>query len=88
MRRLAISNLTASFGGNKVLKDIALSVGSGEFVGLIGPNGAGKSTLLRACLGLIPSSGEIQLAGRDLRRMAAAELVRHVAYVAQDRDIA
>lgn len=88
MSRLAVSNLSASLGGNTVLKGIALSVGPGEFVGLIGPNGAGKSTLLRACLGLIPSSGEIQLAGQDLRRMTAADLARHVAYVAQDRDIA
>ncbi|RDL47054.1 Fe(3+) dicitrate transport ATP-binding protein FecE [Ensifer sp. M14] len=88
MIRLVVSNLSASLGGNTVLRDIAISVSPGEFVGLIGPNGAGKSTLLRACLGLIPSSGEILLAGRDLRQMAASELARHVAYVAQDRDIA
>lgn len=88
MSRLAVSNLSASLGGNPVLKDIAIIVSPGEFVGLIGPNGAGKSTLLRACLGLIPSSGEILLGGTDLRRMAPAELALHIAYVAQDRDIA
>ncbi len=88
MSRLAVSNLAASLGGNRVLKDIALDVGPGEFVGLIGPNGAGKSTLLRACLGLVPSSGDILIDGQDLRRMAPQDLARHVSYVAQDRDIA
>lgn len=88
MNRLSVSNLSASLGGNRVLSDITISVSPGEFVGLIGPNGAGKSTLLRACLGLVPSSGEILVGGHDLRRLAAAELARKVAYVAQDRDIA
>lgn len=88
MSRLSVSKLTASLAGNRVLRDIAINVGPGEFVGLIGPNGAGKSTLLRACLGLVPSSGEILIAGQELRRMKAVELARKVAYVAQDRDIA
>lgn len=88
MSRLSVSNLSAALGGNTVLSDITIKVSPGEFVGLIGPNGAGKSTLLRACLGLIPASGDIHVGGHDLRRLAAVELARRVAYVAQDRDIA
>ena len=37
-----------------VIKNMALSVGSGELVGLIGPNGAGKSSVIKAIMGLVP----------------------------------
>jgi len=59
-----ISNLSKSFNqGNEsteVLKNINLSIDSGEFVGLVGPSGSGKTTLLQIC-GLLdnPSSGSI-----------------------------
>ena len=46
---------TAGYSANKaVIKDVALSVGAGELVGLIGPNGAGKSTIIKAIMGLLP----------------------------------
>jgi branched-chain amino acid transport system ATP-binding protein len=49
----------------------------GEAVGIVGPNGAGKTTLFGALAGSFPvSSGEIQLAGRDLSGTSAAERCR------------
>ncbi len=51
------------------LKDISLTIGSGEFVSLIGPSGCGKSTLLRIIGDLIaPSSGTILVNGKPAQR--------------------
>ncbi len=47
------------------LRDVTITVGEGETVGLIGPNGAGKSTLLKMLAGILrPSSGEVEVQGR------------------------
>jgi ABC-type Mn2+/Zn2+ transport system ATPase subunit len=54
----------ATFGcpGVVALKDITLSIGAGEFVGVIGPNGSGKTTLCRAVLGLMaPLEGHLHI---------------------------
>lgn len=47
MKVLEINHCSKSFGNNKVLKDISLSVSEGQVVSIIGPSGSGKSTLLR-----------------------------------------
>ncbi len=57
---LDIKNLKKSFGQNEVLKDIHMTVASGEVISIIGSPGSGKSTLLRS-INLLeqPTSGEI-----------------------------
>lgn len=85
---LDVRNIEASLGGRPVLKGLSFSLARGEFVGLIGPNGAGKSTLLRALLGLVPARGSVDFGPLDAARMSVIERARHVAYVAQDREIA
>jgi lipoprotein-releasing system ATP-binding protein len=59
----------------EVLHGISLTLERGEFVALTGPSGSGKSTLLNI-IGLLdrPTSGTLQLAGRDTGRMKDAEL--------------
>ena len=86
MSRLTITDLHARLGGRPVLNGISLDVGDGEFVGLIGPNGAGKTTLLRAVLGLTPSRGGIEIAGRTA--LSAKEPAKLVSYLPQEREIA
>lgn len=56
--------LSKSFGEVHVLRDVDISLATGEVVAVIGPSGSGKSTLIR-CLNLleIPDDGEIFLAG-------------------------
>jgi len=85
---LDVQDLTASLGNRLVLKGVSFSIMAGEFVGLIGPNGAGKSTLLRALLGLTPAEGAVALGALDAAHVTAKERARHMAYVAQEREIA
>lgn len=57
------SGLAYSRQGRTILRDVELSVASGELVTLIGPNGAGKSTLVQLLLGLLrPDAGQVQRA--------------------------
>jgi branched-chain amino acid transport system ATP-binding protein len=61
--------VSRSFAGLHALRDITLELERGEIVGLIGPNGAGKSTLVNVLSGFDrPSSGTVQLEGRDITR--------------------
>ena len=61
--------MSRSFEGVHALRDVTLELGRGEIVGLIGPNGAGKSTLVNLLSGFDrPSSGTIELEGRDVTR--------------------
>ena len=50
MKVIEIKGLEKSFGKQKVIKGLTLSLEEGEIFGLIGPNGAGKSTLIKLIL--------------------------------------
>jgi branched-chain amino acid transport system ATP-binding protein len=73
---LEIGALAAGYGKIAVLHGVDLTVGKGEIVALLGPNGAGKTTLLRAVSGLLPWSGRVRFAGRDLAGAGPREAVR------------
>lgn len=61
-----IRNLTKSYGKNRWIIDVTLSVESGDIFGFLGPNGAGKSTTIRSVLGFLKGySGEIRVLGMD-----------------------
>ncbi|MBO3665090.1 amino acid ABC transporter ATP-binding protein [Microbacterium sp. NEAU-LLB] len=64
---MVVQDLHKSFGDNKVLKGIDLTVAQGEVVAVIGPSGSGKSTLLR-CLNKLeePTAGHVIIDGVDL----------------------
>ena len=62
MAYLELKNVSKSFGGAPVLKDINLSVEKGEFVAIVGFSGAGKTTLINLITGLLkPDTGDVTL---------------------------
>lgn len=64
-----IRNLGVTISGRPILRDIDLTISSGDVLAVLGANGSGKSTLIKAMLGLIPSSvGDISLYGEPLSR--------------------
>jgi branched-chain amino acid transport system ATP-binding protein len=63
---LKVSGLDARIGPVRILHDVELSVQEGEMNGLIGRNGAGKTTFLRAVMGLVRTTGAIELGHVDL----------------------
>ncbi len=73
---LQVANLSSGYGKIVVLHGVDLTVAAGEVVALLGPNSAGKTTLLRAVSGLLPRSGSVRFAGRDLLGANARETVQ------------
>jgi ABC-type Fe3+/spermidine/putrescine transport system ATPase subunit len=64
---LEVQSVDVTLGDKRVLRDVELSVATGESVAVLGPSGSGKSTLLRAIAGLVPvESGSISWDGRKI----------------------
>ena len=74
MGHIRLEVVRKTYGPLEVLKGIDLSIEKGEFVVFVGPSGCGKSTLLRQISGLDrPSSGRIEIDGRDVTDVGAAD---------------
>jgi phospholipid/cholesterol/gamma-HCH transport system ATP-binding protein len=69
-RVIELKNVSKTFNGEPLLKDISFSVKPGERISLLGPGGCGKTTVLKLILGLLtPDGGTISLMGRDVAAM-------------------
>jgi len=80
---IEVKDLQRRFGDFYAVNGVNFSVARGEIFGLLGANGAGKSTTFRMLCGLLPvSSGEVHVAGLDLRH-AAAKARGRLGYMAQ-----
>ncbi len=75
-----IQDLWFSYNGNPILKEVNLTINSGDFIAIIGPNGGGKTTLVKLVLGILtPDRGTIRLLERPPREASSC-----VGYIPQD----
>jgi len=76
---IEISDLSYSYGNDRVLDGVNLNVTKGEFLALLGPNGGGKTTLLKLMLGLLDAeTGTIRILGKR-----PGQVKRRIGYVPQ-----
>jgi len=73
---LRLDAVEVSYGKAKALDGVDINVQQGECVSIVGLNGAGKTTLFNAISGLVPSTGSIRFADRDLRHLTPAAIAR------------
>jgi len=84
---LVSHNISVSYNGREVLRDISFELREGEIIALLGPNGAGKTTLIRALNRTVPTdSGDIRLDGKPINEYSRREIAQHVAVVAQENE--
>ena len=73
---LVLEHVNVFYGAIHALRDVSITVNTGEVVTLIGANGAGKSTTLRAITGLLtPKTGRVMFEGQDITGTPAHNLV-------------
>lgn len=84
---LRVSNITVNISAVTILRNLSLSVATGEIAGLVGRNGAGKTTTLRSIIGLAKlKEGGISLGDTDLAALVAHERARFgIGYLPEDR---
>jgi len=89
MSELIVQGLKKRYKSRWVVKDVSLSVSSGEVVGLLGPNGAGKTTSFYMIVGLTPlDGGSIRLDGEELSRLPIHRRARlGLSYLPQEASI-
>ena len=86
---LEVKSLNTYYGESHILRDVDLTLKSGEMICLIGRNGVGKTTLLKSLIGLLKAKkGEINFMGENINRKAPHQRARKgMAYVPQGREI-
>jgi branched-chain amino acid transport system ATP-binding protein len=83
---LNIERVTSGYKASVVLRDLSMSIGSGEAVALLGKNGMGKTTLLKTIMGYLPTkTGAIHVNGLDITRLPPHRIARAgIAYAPQE----
>jgi iron complex transport system ATP-binding protein len=71
---IRLENLSVSLAGREVVSALSMTARAGALTAIIGPNGSGKTTTLRAISGERAYTGHIEISGRDLKALSAAEM--------------
>ena len=89
MARLRAENLAKSYRGHPVVRDVSLSVSSGQVVGLLGPNGAGKTTCFYMIVGSITHDrGRVLIDDQDVTHCPVHERARRgIGYLPQEASV-
>ncbi|MEO9022156.1 MAG: ATP-binding cassette domain-containing protein [Ginsengibacter sp.] len=81
---ISVQNVVKDFGDTRAVDDISFTVNEGENAVLLGTSGCGKTTTLRMINRLIEvSSGNIIVAGKNIKDVSPEELRRNIGYVLQ-----
>ena len=84
---LVARDLKKSYNGFEAVKGVDFEVYRGECFGFLGPNGAGKTTTMKMIYGaVIPTDGELDVAGLDVRR-CEREIKRRIGVVPQENNL-
>ncbi|WP_297590423.1 heme ABC transporter ATP-binding protein [Roseibium sp.] len=67
---LHVNRVTVQMGKTTIVSNLSFDAKAGEFLAIIGPSGSGKTTLLRAMTGELVCSGDVFLAGQDVRGLS------------------
>ena len=89
MATLSARNLAKAYKSRQVVRDVSLSVSTGQIVGLLGPNGAGKTTTFYMIVGLVPlDKGAIEIDDNELTHQPMHERARRgIGYLPQEASI-
>ena len=80
-----LKNISVKFGEKAALKDVSISIKAGSKTAVIGPTAAGKTQLLYLLTGLLkPTSGTIELDGRNIDEYETTSLHQQIGFVFQD----
>ena len=70
------------------VRDVGFEAGAGDGIAVLGANGAGKSTLLRLAMALVhPTSGTVEVGGRDTRGLAPEDVARDAGFLFQHPEL-
>ncbi|MGW5777788.1 ABC transporter ATP-binding protein [Streptomyces sp. NPDC003863] len=78
---IRLTGLRKTYGRTEAVAGVDLEIADGEFFSMLGPSGSGKTTVLRMIAGFeAPSAGTVELAGRDVTRLAPFERDVHTVF--------
>ncbi|WP_300428034.1 LPS export ABC transporter ATP-binding protein [Thalassolituus sp.] len=89
MKTLKALNLAKSYNGREVVKDVSMTVESGQIVGLLGPNGAGKTTCFYMIVNLVQADrGRVEIDGEDISHLPMhGRAQKGIGYLPQEASI-
>lgn len=84
MEGMQTKRLSLAYANDPIIKQLSLSIVTGEITTLVGPNGCGKSTLLRGLARLLrPQTGEVLLNGKAIHTLPTRQLAKQLGILPQ-----
>lgn len=81
---ISTSNLKVNIHGKEILHGLDLTIPKGKITVILGPNGCGKSTTLKSLCRLLPYTGSVKFAGKEVADYDGREFAKKVAILAQN----